>query len=140
MFQFFCIEVLRRPLLHQTRLVILEYKGREGLCSVENAYEAHELLHKHWHLLNVKFLEVCLAPSWIKYTVDTPGTWSLLKLHGRTKCIVHSRRGDADGRTRHALRARMVRYRLLATIFGWRNLLQRSFSAEGSYLPAIYVG
>lgn len=52
-----------------------------GQRTIEYAYEAFESLYKHWDLMHISWLQLCLPYSHAISSVDDPGVWSLLKIH-----------------------------------------------------------
>jgi hypothetical protein len=82
------------------------------------AYEAFELLHKHWHLMSVTWLRLQLPYTHAVVSVDDPGIWSLLKIRNVARFDIVGRYSCIAPDVRRYLKARTSSKKL----FPWRPL------------------
>jgi hypothetical protein len=82
------------------------------------AYEAFEYLCKHWDLMHVSCLRLCLPYSQAISSVDDAGLWSLLKLRNLPQMVILGPYGCIASDVRKCLRARTRKKKL----FPWRPL------------------
>ena len=110
--------------LRRTRFVSITYlddqaakDGRRRRTTVY-AFEAFELLHASWHLMQVSWLQLCLPCSGAVSSVDDAGMWSLLKIRGLDHLTISGPHRCIAPQARAALKARTHRKKL----FPWSPL------------------
>lgn len=72
-------------ILHNVRFLSISYLDDHaatgwGRWTTNYAYEAFEHLYKHWDLMQISWLRLCLPCSHAISSVDDPRLWSLLKI------------------------------------------------------------
>ncbi|KAG9228960.1 hypothetical protein BJ875DRAFT_476148 [Amylocarpus encephaloides] len=86
--------------------------------TTDYAYEAFESLHKHWGLMQINWLRLCLPYTRTISSIDDPGLWSLLKIRNLPHLTITGPRGCIPSHVRRLLKAQTHKKKL----FPWRPL------------------
>ncbi|KAH6675960.1 hypothetical protein B0J14DRAFT_587719, partial [Halenospora varia] len=105
--------------LHKVRFLSISYPDNHtatgwGRRTVEYAYEAFEILYKHWDLMQISWLRLCLPYSHAISSVDDPGVWSLSKIHNLPHLTVLGPYGCIAPQVRKLLKACTRRKKFLS--------------------------
>jgi hypothetical protein len=108
--------------LGEIRCLNISYQDNDAVDwwrnSTTYAYEAFELLHKHWNLMSVDRLRIFFRHAEAISSVDDPGIWSLLKIRALPHLDLVGPRRCVSPRVRAFLKARTRSKNL----FPWRPL------------------
>jgi hypothetical protein len=109
--------------LQGIRFLSISYLDNDTLTSrwewtTKYAYEAFELLHNNWHLMQVRLLQLCLPFYRTISSVNDPGLWSLLKIRNLDQLTILGPYGCIAPQVRSWFKARTHKKKL----FPWHPL------------------